>query len=194
MSGQAPQTAGDDTPAIRRRAKAGDRSAIARLFELQIGPLRRWAHRKLPAWARSVSDTADLVHDAIVRTLNRFETIEVEERGALGAYLRQAINNRLADEFRRIHRRGIPQALDENSRSDHPTPFDAAAAEELTRRYKRALATLREPERYLIVGHVELDYSLEQLACSTGRTVGATRMALRRALVRLAAEMGQRRG
>src|ERR1043165_5251391 len=89
----------DDTASLRLRAKRGDRSAAVRLVELQIEPLRRWAHRKLPAGARSVSDTADLVQDAVVRTLNRFGAINIDERGALGAYMRQAINNRIADEF-----------------------------------------------------------------------------------------------
>jgi RNA polymerase sigma-70 factor (ECF subfamily) len=193
MSSDRRQAAGGDTPAVRRRAKDGDRSAIARLFELQIEPLRRWAHRKLPAWARSVSDTADLVQDAILRTLNRFDAIDIQERGALGAYLRQAINNRVLDEFRRVQRRGIGDAIPDDLVSEHPTPFDTAAAEELEGRYKRALASLNESDRHLIVGHVELEYSLEQLACSTGRNPSATRMALRRALVRLAAEMGHQR-
>src|SRR4051794_40539424 len=101
----------NDTASLRHRASHGDRSAIARLLELQIEPLRQWAHRRLPAWVRSVSDTADLVQDAIVCTLNRFSAIDVAERGALGAYLRQAINNRIADEFRRVQRRGIPASI-----------------------------------------------------------------------------------
>jgi DNA-directed RNA polymerase specialized sigma24 family protein len=52
------------------------------------------------------------------------------------------------------------------------------------------LSRLRESERVLIVGTVELGYTYEQLAVATGRrTPGAARVALHRALRRLADEM-----
>jgi RNA polymerase sigma factor (sigma-70 family) len=142
-------------------------------------------------WARSVADTADLVQDAIVRTLVRFDGLDVRERGALTAYLRQAISNRLADEFRRVARRGTPSVLDEDLETKAPSPFEQTVATELDGRYKRALKRLKASDRELIVGHVELEYSIDQLACSSSRTVRATRMALRRALIRLASEMSQ---
>jgi len=194
MSDHLRSSASDNSASVRRRAKDGDRSAIGRLLAQQAEPLRRWAHRRLPAWARSISDTTDLVQDAIVRTLGRFGAIDVEERGALGAYLRQAVNNRIADEFRRVGRRGVAVPVSDDLACVRPSPFDEAAAIELEGRYKCALECLRPAERQLIVGQVELGYSPEQLACMTGRSLGATRMALRRALVRLANELSRQRG
>ena len=54
----------------------------------------------------------------------------------------------------------------------------------------RALGRLTERERRLIVGRGELGYSFEQLALVDDRaSAEAARKALRRALVRLSAEM-----
>jgi RNA polymerase sigma factor (sigma-70 family) len=179
------------TEALRRLVREGDRSALWRLVELNLAPLRRWAHRRLPLWARTIADTSDLVQDAIVRTVTRLGAIDVGERGALQAYLRQSVNNRIADELRRVGRRGVAAPLAEEAASELPSPLDSAIAADLEARYKLALTRMRERDRALIVGHVELQYTLEQLACMSGRTVSASRMALRRALVKLADEMAR---
>lgn len=180
----------ESTDALRRKVQHGDKSALWRLMELNLAPLRRWAHRRLPPWARSVTDTSDLVQEAVVRTIARLGSIDLGQRGALQAYLRQAVSNRIADEFRVVARRGVAAPIEESYPSHLPSPFETAVASDIESRYKRALTCLSERDRTLIVGHVELHYSLEQLACMTDRTVGATRVALSRALVKLANEMG----
>lgn len=166
-----------------------DQSAWGQLLHEQTIALRRWAHRRLPAWARTISDTSDLVQDAVVRTLARWDLVSVATPTALQAYLRQCILNRIADEHRRVARRGLAQSIDDEAQSHTPSPLEAAVAAELSDRYKAALARLRESDRFLVVGHAELGYSPAQLACATGRNVPATRVALRRALLRLAEAM-----
>jgi DNA-directed RNA polymerase specialized sigma24 family protein len=56
-------------------------------------------------------------------------------------------------------------------------------------RYRSALARLGARDREVIVAHVELDYTHEQLGCMIGRSPNAARMALRRAIDRLAEQM-----
>ena len=71
-----------------------------------------------------------------------------------------------------------------------PSPLDAAIREEAWARYRAALERLRPDDRVLIVGRIDLGYSYEQLALVSGRvTPDATRVALRRAIVRLAEMM-----
>jgi DNA-directed RNA polymerase specialized sigma24 family protein len=60
-----------------------------------------------------MADTADLVQDAILNTLQRLHTFEPQGHGALRAYLRRAVENRINDEHRRIARRGVADELDE---------------------------------------------------------------------------------
>lgn len=173
-----------------RRARGGDASALHSLFVRHMGPLQRWARGRLPRWARTIADTADLVQEALVQTLRRLDDFEPQGHSALQAYLRRAVDNRINDEFRRIARRGLAGALDEGQPDGRPSPLDEAVAQQTEARYRAALARLRPGDRRLVVGRVELGYSLEQLALLTNRTrVDTARVALRRALERLALEM-----
>jgi RNA polymerase sigma factor (sigma-70 family) len=174
------------------RARRGDRSALNLLFERHLGPLQRWAHGRLPKWARTMADTADLVQEALLNTLRQLHRFEPQGQGALRAYLRRAVENRIHDEFRQIARRGPAKALDEEYPDAAPSPLDEAMASETEARYRAALARLRPAERELIVARVELGYSFEQLALiSNKRRPDSARVALHRALVRLAEAMSR---
>jgi RNA polymerase sigma factor (sigma-70 family) len=129
------------------------------------------------------------VQDATLRTLERLRAFDPKCRHALGAYLREAVSNRIRDEHRRVARRGVPQALSDERADSSPSPLDRAATAEMESRYRAALAHLDAADQELIVAHIELDYTHEQLGCMTGRSPNAARMALRRAIGRLAAHM-----
>ena len=171
------------------RAQRGDASALGRLVGRCLPQLRRWARRRFPRWARTAADTSDFVQDAVVHTLRRADRFELRGRRALSAYLRSAVQNRMRDEHRRVGRRGMGQPLSDTFLDRGPSPLDRAMADEAHTRYHAALARLRPPDRALIVAHVELDYSHDQIACMTGRSRHAARMALQRAVRRLAQHM-----
>jgi RNA polymerase sigma-70 factor (ECF subfamily) len=138
-----------------------------------------------------MADTADFVQDAVLNTLRHLGTFEHRGHGALQAYLRRAVENRIADEHRRIARRGPAEELNDDAPDERsPWPIDEAIAKETEDRYRAALGRLRPGDRQLVVARVELGYTYEQLALLTGRRrVDSARIALHRALVRLAAEM-----
>lgn len=171
------------------RARAGDRSAVSALFTRHWTPLLRWAHGRLPMWARSRLDTADLVQETMLHTFRRLDAFEVRRRSALKAYLQQGIQNRIRDELRHVAR--APRAeLPDDLIDTRPTPLDVAVTLQTEQRYKEALGRLSPREQELIVGRFELDYSFEQLALATRRrSAAAARVALSRAVARLAGEM-----
>ena len=171
------------------RARLGDSSALGRLFSRSLSGLRRWVHRQFPAWVRTASDTADLLQDAVLHTIHRLDVVDIRGTRALSAYLRQAVRNRIRDEHRRIARWGVAELISDTLVDSAPSPFDRAVVSELEERYRTALAQMRPGDRALIVAHVELDYTHEQLECMTGRSSNAARMALQRAIRRLAARM-----
>jgi RNA polymerase sigma-70 factor, ECF subfamily len=181
------------------RARAGDRSALNRLVDGLSINLRRWAQGRLPLWARRGIDTADLVHEALLRTIAKLDRFEPRHKNALRAYLRQTVQNRIVDEIRRA-RRYEQVAIEQfpSIPSAERGPYRQLVDEEDRRRFAAALGCLRPSEQKLIVARFELGYSYEQIALLTGkRSPDAARVALKRALVRLAEAMalpGQRTG
>lgn len=171
------------------RSRTGDRAALGRLIVRCLPALTRWAHGRLPQWIRTIADTTDLVQDAALHTLRQTRTLDLRSRHALAAYLREAVHNRIRDEHRRIARRGVHDTVAETFVDRGPSPFDRALTQEQDARYRSALARLSPRDAELIVAHVELDYTHAQLGCMTGRSPNAARMALERAVRRLAAQM-----
>lgn len=170
--------------------RAGDRSALERLFARHVRPLKRWASGRLPAWARQLTDTDDLVQDALVQTFKRIEEFEPRGVGALQAYLRQAVINRLRDELRRRGRQPDLASLDEVEIEGDHSPLEQAIGREGIERYQRALERLDPDERDLIIARVEMGYTYQELAQAMGKpTADAARKAAHRALVKLVEEM-----
>jgi RNA polymerase sigma-70 factor (ECF subfamily) len=137
-------------------------------------------------------DTDDLVQETVVRAVRRIDRFESRHEGALQAYLRQAVVNRIRDEVRRAKRSPMPAELDENAPTPDASPLEAAIGEEALQRYEAALARLRPEEREAIIARVEMDGSYHDVAVALGKpSPDAARMAVSRALVRLAQEMSR---
>lgn len=188
-SGESPT---DSTQYLVERAKAGDRQALDLLFDRALPALRRWASGRLPRWSRDLMDTDDMVQETAIRAVQRIGGFEPRHAGALQAYLRQAVVNRIRDEIRHKGRLPMQAELDENQRDLSASPLEAAIGHEAVERYEAALARLRPEEREAIVGRVEMDSSYEELAQALGKpSADAARMATSRALLRLAQEMSR---
>lgn len=173
------------------RARAGDEAALNELFERHLPTLRRWAHGRLPRWARDIADTTDLVQETILETLKRLDRFENRGDGALQAYLRQAVMNRIRNELRKVAIRGASQTLDSAVQDEGTSPLEAAIAQDTMDRYDAALQRLKPEEREAVISRVEFDLSYAELAEVLGKpSPNAARMAVVRALLRLAEEMG----
>src|SRR6185295_443789 len=112
----------ETTVELLNRVKAGDDAARERLVARCLPPLRRWARGRLPAYARDMLDTEDLVQESVIAALRRIEGFEAKREGALQAYLRQALANRIKDVIRYKRRRPIQTELPEEveDRSESP--------------------------------------------------------------------------
>jgi len=188
-----PPAAWPNTPTSERRllvrARRGDASALGALVARCLPDLRHWAHRRLPQWVRAAADTSDLIQDAVLGTLSRLDAFQPQGRRALAAYLRTAVRHRIADEHRRAARWVSTSETIDARPSVAASPLQHAIDSETRRRYRRALAQLSNRDQELIVAHFELEYSHAQLGCMIGRSPHAARMALTRAISRLAGRM-----
>lgn len=180
----------ESTFSLIERARAGDSEALERLFARYLKPLQRWASGRLPAWARDISDTGDLVQETLLKTFKRIGGFEPRRVGALQAYLRQAVLNGIREELRRKGRQPPAADLDDIEVDSAESPLEQAIGREGVERYEQALARLKAEEREAIIARVEMGYSYKELAEALGKpTPDAARKAAQRALVRLAEEM-----
>ena len=180
----------ESTFSLIERARGGDSQALERLFDRHRKALVRWARGRLPKWARDISDTDDLVQETLLQTFKRIEDFEPRRVGALQAYLRQAVLNRIRDELRRQGRRPDTTDLDDVEVDSGDSPLEQAIGREAVERYEQALARVKAEEREAIILRVEMGYTYEELAEALGKpTPEAARKAATRALVRLAEEL-----
>ena len=180
----------ESTTELIGRARSGDAAALERLFERLYQPLRRWTRGRLPQWARDLSDTEDLVQESLVQTFKRIGDFDPRGGGALQAYVRQIILNRIRDELRKAGRRPSSTGFDGSELDEGLSPLEHAIGREAVDRYERALARLKPREREAIVARLELGFDFVELADLLGTpTPDAARKTAERALVRLAAEM-----
>jgi RNA polymerase sigma-70 factor (ECF subfamily) len=178
------------TLVLVQRAGAGDRDAADALFARYAPTLERWAHGRLPRWARDIADTQDLVQDALLQTFRNLKGFEYRGEGALYAYLRHSVLNRVREELRQRERRPGQTAVDSAIADRAESPLETAMGTEFVRRYDQALERLSTAEREAIIARVELGLSHRELAEALGkRSPDAARMAVARAIVHLVREM-----
>ena len=182
------------TRELLRLAKQGDGPALDQLMARSLPRLQRWASGRLPLYARSLLDTSDLVHETLLRVLQGLDRVEVRGPGGFQAYVRQAVLNRIRDEVSWARRRPGPDGVPEWLPDALPSPLENAIGADVLARYERGLTRLDAEEREVLHLRIELDFDYEAIAAMTGRpSRDAARMAVQRALSRLADAMGHER-
>ena len=184
----------DDTPApleasveLIRRAQDGDDRALERLIQRYLPRLQRWATGRLPGYARGLAETQDLVQDALIGTVRNLSDFSDRGEGALQAYLRHAVMNRVRDEIRRAVTKPAVDELSGSVADRSATPLELAMGAETFARYDRALEQLDPIEREGVVARIELGCSFQEVAELMGKpTPDAARVAVTRAVARLA--------
>jgi RNA polymerase sigma factor (sigma-70 family) len=184
----------DSSVDLLLKAQSGDDDALNRLLGRYLPRLQRWASGRLPSGVRTMLDTGDLVQDAVINALRHLDTFEIRTEGALQAYLRRAVNNRITDLYRRAATRRARGEMPEEIVAAGTSPLEAAIGAEALEHYERALASLNDGERQAIVLRVELGLDYEEMAAQLAKpSADAARMAVTRAITRLAAEMRRAR-
>jgi len=188
MSG--PERSMDSTQELLVRAKAGDAGARDRLFARYLPKLRRWARGRLPRASRALLETDDVVQETAMNAFRRLDAFEPRHEGALAAYLRQAVGNRIRDEVRSVARRPVRCEIDDERADPGSSPLDHAIGADTLERLAKAFGRLRPADRELLSARLDHQLDYAQIAECTGRpSANAARVAVARALCRLAEEM-----
>jgi RNA polymerase sigma factor (sigma-70 family) len=179
----------DSTAELLTRFRTGDSSAEDEIVRRELPALRRWARGRLPRYARGGTDTEDLIQETFAHALTRLTAFYPSHPGALQAYLRVAVQNRVRDQLRRVARR--PKAEELQEMSDRgPTPFETALAEETHALYLRGLGSLRPVDQAMLRARIDRQWDYDKIARAFGKSSpDAARMAVTRALRRLLDEL-----
>ncbi|MDZ3823814.1 MAG: sigma-70 family RNA polymerase sigma factor [Pseudoxanthomonas sp.] len=177
------------TETLLRRWQAGESAAREALMARYLPVLRRLAHNRLPARARDLSGTEDLVQVTAIKALGHLDAFQWNGPGALLGYLRTVLMNTLRDELRRSRR--LPARVGEEVLAaevdEHPSPMQGVLSSEALAAYEQALASLKPGERDAVSLRIEFGLDYGEVAALCGlKTANAARMRVSRALVRLA--------
>jgi len=189
-----PEVKVDTSVELLLKAQSGDDDALNRLLVRYLPRLRRWASGRLPWGLRTMLDTGDLVQDAVINALPHLNALEIRTDHALQYYLQRAVTNRIIDLRKRGNRRPIREEIPDDVAAAGTSPLDAAISVEAFERYDNALRSLKKAERELIVLRLELEFTFPEIAETVGKpSPDAARMAVVRAIERLADKMGRDR-
>ncbi len=186
----------ESSVALLERGRAGDAQALDILFARYPARIpNRWAAGRLPSWARDLSDTRDLVQDALMGSLKHSiaSTSAARARSRPTCGRRSSIRVRM--EMRRAGRRPQheeidPGKIDPRRLDAGLSPLDAVLGREQAEHYERALAQLAPDHQEAIVARLEGGCDYDELAVLLGKpTSGAARLAARRAVLKLATLM-----
>ena len=135
-------------------------------------------------------ETSDVVQDAVVSAMRHLDVFESRHQGALLAYLREAVMNRIRDVIRQHQRRPASADLPDDLKDEATSALERAIGAEEMARYETALQRLKASDREAIIGRLEMQYSYEELAVALNKpTPDAARVAVTRAMKRLAEVM-----
>lgn len=174
-------------PGPERTEARGRLAVVERAMGALLPFFRRWAHGRLPQYARRRMDTGDVVQEAVVGVLRHLGELDGADHEALKKYLMVAIQNRICDEIRRSQIGEVANGASGNQPDSRPSPHEEAVEDEYQRQYRDALLRLSDNERLLLVGRIDLNLSYQELALATQRpSADAARAASRRAAFHLA--------
>jgi RNA polymerase sigma-70 factor (ECF subfamily) len=181
----------ESTIALLDRIRIGDAIARGQLLARYLPILRAWAHGRLPAHARGLADTDDVVQVTLLRALGRLHEFEYRHEGAFLSYLRQGALNAVRQEIRRARRRPTSELLDDAIPDGATSVVEQAIGHEMLERYEAELMHLLPDQREAVILRFEFGLGYAELAEAMGRpTANAARMLVVRALAQLAQRLG----
>ena len=193
-AGPAPDLALASTRTLILRIRSGDEAAREELFARLLPGLRRWAHGRLPAAARDLDDTDDLVQTSLARAFRKVEEFEPRRDGAFLAYVHQILINCIREEIRRVRRRPERAELPEEVPDERAELLGRSLGPGAIEAYEAALPLLPEEQQQAVILRLEFGFSYREMAAALARpTPNAARMLFTRGLVRLARLMDEAR-
>jgi len=121
--------------ALLSELRKGSDAARDELLRRYWPRLERWAHGRLPRMARDLYETSDLVQETLLSVMRRLDQFEPLHDGALPAYFRAAILNRIRTLATRSRGKGEHVDLESALADAGPSPIEEVVGRETLERY-----------------------------------------------------------
>lgn len=182
----------ESTATLLAKVKNGDQVARDQLCSTYLPMLKRWAHGRLPAYARDLAETDDMVQNTLIKALHKLDSFSSLREGAFLAYLRTILLNNIRMEIRRFSNQSdLLRAEHQGSEAaTASSALEQALGAEVVEKYERALMKLSDKAREAVILRVELGYSYPEIATAIeASSANAARMTVARSLYQLAEQM-----
>jgi RNA polymerase sigma-70 factor (ECF subfamily) len=195
----------DDLSLLTQAAARGDRQAVEALVERYLPELRAFVRLQAGALIRARESSSDLVQSVCREVLEHEERFQHPNEGAFKQWLfttarRKIINRRdyyLAekrDVLRDVPAEGAGESALFACYKTFSTPSAHAGVREELERVELAFEQLSAEQREVILAAHVSGMSRAQIALQMGKSEGAVRVLLHRALARLSGLLGERDG
>jgi RNA polymerase sigma-70 factor (ECF subfamily) len=177
------------------RARAGDREALGAVLAEHLPGLRAYVSQRLGNLVRAREDTADVVQSVCRELLLGLDGFEYRGEGAFRSWLYTTAVRKIVEKHARYgaqKRDGQRDFAPEDELFAHladTTPSQRAIASEELERIEHAFRALPDEYREVILMARVTGLSRAEIGRQIGRSEGAVRTLLHRALARLASEL-----
>ena len=181
---------------LMRRAREGDEGALFALFDRHTPALRARVGRWMTAALLRKVSASDVMQEARLVALRRFDEFQGGGEGAFGRWLGKIVElqaRAAAGKYARTAKRDLGREVTRGGRPDtrqfvgkEPSPSQAAMAKELKDDLRKALAELAPDYRQVVRLLQDEDVTFQEAGARMGRSPEAVRMLYGRALARLA--------
>jgi RNA polymerase sigma-70 factor (ECF subfamily) len=183
---------------LLRRAKDGSAEALDLLYRRFAGKLLALIRLRMGRSLRSRMESRDILQATLLKSFRGIDRFESEDTGSMMAWLARIAENEIRDQAdhhsrqRRDAGRNVP--LDEHARevTDHlRSALSQVIWDEEAGRLERALESLDEPQREIILLRKFEELSFREIGRRLGKSEDACRMMLARALTKLTLLLGE---
>lgn len=180
-----------ESTTLLRQARDGSPGALDALYGRVAGRLLALIRLRMGPSLRTRLESRDVLQATLLKSFERLDQFEGETGTSLMAWLARIAENEIRDlaEYHRRQRRDVARALPLEAADDVASPvrsaFSQAALDEESARLERAIETLDEPHREVILLRKYQELSFKEIAMRMGRSEDACRMLLARALAAL---------
>lgn len=186
-----------DSLNLLQRWQNGDHSALEQLIQNNLDWVRDYVHHRLGAKMRRVSETQDLVQEAMIDVLAYGPRLQVTEEKQFRALLATIVENNIrdhADWLNRARRTGereeadlSPSVIDHRAQARSMTSPSQAADRSERADWVRAALLLMEPQDRQIIELREIEkLGFTEIGERMGLSANAARMRFARSLPKLA--------